>query len=229
MFKRAGAIATGKRKKHISPKPRRAHQEEIPPMTTTTTTTTPTTASTTSTTTTKSSEPVTGVNKTEEPVKEVDAPEGDSNVIEIDELLAEATERQEVLPDGSTPDGDSDKHAEECANITEPPTEEEPSVASQLMTSEVEGDNLSVEGMIMSEDEREAVCDAPSVQLVRVTLHALVSNNLLIFILHVHLIKLAWFLWFNLWHVCMSESVKMACTGLDTPILCLILQLQQQC
>ena len=149
-------------------------------MTTTTTATIPTTALTTAATTTTtatSSEPVTGLNKTEEPVKEVDAPEGDSNVIEIDELLAEATERQEVLPDGFTPDGDSDKHAEECANISEPPTEEEPSVASQLMTSEVEGDNLSVEGIIMSEDEREGVCDTPSVQLVRVTLHALVSSS----------------------------------------------------
>lgn len=84
-----------------------------------------------------------------------------------------------MLPEGSISDGDLDKPAEECANTTEPPTEEEPSVASQLMTSEVEGDNLSVEGMIMSEDEREGVCDTPSVELVRVTLHSLFSNIVL--------------------------------------------------
>ncbi|KAL9961546.1 hypothetical protein ACROYT_G030504 [Oculina patagonica] len=125
VFKRAGAIATGKRKKHMSPRPRRAHQEE-------------------------------------EPLKEVDVPEEDTNVTENGEFLEEATERQEMLPEGSIADGEP---AEECANTTEPPTEEEPSVASQLMTSEVEGDNLSVEGMIMSEDEREGVCDTPSVEL----------------------------------------------------------------
>ena len=100
-------------------------------------------------------------------MKEVDVPEEDTNVIEIEEFLGEGTERQEELPEEPIADGDLDKPAEECVNTTEPPNEEEPSVASQLMTSEVEGDNFSVEGMIMSEDEREGVCDTPSVELVR--------------------------------------------------------------
>lgn len=171
VFKRAGAIATGKRKKHISPKPRRAHQEETP-----LTTTAEAAAAMTTTTTTTSSESLTEVNKTEDHLKEVDVPEEDTNVIEIEEFLEEATERQEVLTEGSVADGDSDKPAEECTNTTEPPAEEEPSVASQLMTSEVEGDNLSVEGMVMSEDEREGVCDAPSMELVRAVPHALFSK-----------------------------------------------------
>ncbi|KAJ7337743.1 G-box binding factor [Desmophyllum pertusum] len=157
VFKRAGAIATGKRKKHMSPKPRRAHQEDIhvPLLTTTTTATT---------TTTTSSDPLAEVNKTEEHLKEVYVPEVDTNVKENEEILEEAIETPEVIPEGSIADGDPDKPIEECTNTTEPPTEEEPSVASQLMSSEVEGDNLSVEGMVMSEDEREGVCHDRSME-----------------------------------------------------------------
>jgi len=146
----------------MSPKPRRAHQEEIP-----LTTTAEAGAAMTPTTTATSSESLTGVSKTEEHLKEVEVPEEDTNAIEIEEFLEAATERQKVLPEESIADGVLDKPAEECTNTTESPTEEEPSVASQLMTSEVEGDNLSVEGMVMSEDEREGVCDAPSMELVR--------------------------------------------------------------
>ena len=153
----------------MSPKPRRAHQEEIP-----LTTTAEAAAAMTPTTTATSSESL--VSKPEEHLNEVEVPEEDTNVIEIEEFLEEATERQEVLPEESIADGDLDKPAEECTNTTERPTEEEPSVASQLMTSEVEGDNLSVEGMVMSEDEREGVCDAPSMELVRAAPHALFSK-----------------------------------------------------
>ena len=155
----------------MSPKPRRAHQEEIP------LTTTAEAASMTPSTTATSSKSLSEVNKTEEHLKEVEVPEEDTNVIEIEESLEEAMERQGVLPEECIADGDLDKPAVQCTNITEPPTEEEPSVASQLMTSEAEGDNLSVEGMVMSEDEREGVCDAPSMELVRAAPYALFSCN----------------------------------------------------
>ena len=121
----------------------------------------------TPTTTAISSESLTEVSKTEEHLKEVEVPEEDTNAIEIEEFLEEATEGQKVFPEESIAYGDLDKSAEQGANMTESTTEEEPSVASQLMTSEVEGDNLSVEGMVMSEDGREGVCDAPSMELVR--------------------------------------------------------------
>ena len=154
----------------MSPKPRRAHQEGIP-----LTTTAEAGAAMTPTTTAISSESLTEGTKSDEHLKEVEVPEEDANTI-IEEFLEEATERQTVLLDESIADGDLDKPAGECTNTIQPPTEEEPSVASQLMTSEAEGDNLSMEGMVMSEDEREGVCDAPSMELVRAAPHALFSK-----------------------------------------------------
>ena len=154
----------------MSPKARRAHQEEIP-----LTTTAEAGAAMTPNTTEISSESLTEGTKSDEHLKEVEVPEEDANTI-IEEFLEEATERQTVLLDESITDGDLDKPAGECTNTIQPPTEEEPSVASQLMTSEAEGDNLSMEGMVMSEDEREGVCDAPSMELVRAAPHALFSK-----------------------------------------------------
>ena len=157
MFKRAGAIATGKRKKHFSPKPKRAHQEEVP-VTMATTTAAPTTTPVPPTTL----EPQPEIGKIDEELKEevdeeadidADAKENEESVKE------EATEKPEVISEGSLPDGDLEKPAEECANTTDPLPEGEPSVASQLMSSEGEADNLSVEGLVMSEDEREGRCD----------------------------------------------------------------------
>lgn len=156
----------------MSPKPRRAHQEEI-----TLTTTAEPGAAMTATITATSSESLTEVNKTEEHLKEVEVPEGGTNATEIEEFLEEATERQQGFQEESNAYGDLDKPAEECASATESPAEEEPSVASQLMTSEVEGDNLSVEGMVLTEDEREGVCDAPSMELVRAANYALFSKT----------------------------------------------------
>lgn len=155
----------------MSPKPRRAHQEGIPLATTA-----EAGAALTPTTTATSSESLTEGTKSDEHLKEAEVPEEDANTIEIEEFLEEATERQTVLPDESIADGDLDKPTGECTNTIESPAEEEPSVASQLMTSEAEGDNLSMEGMVMSEDEREGVCDAPSMELVRAAPHALFSK-----------------------------------------------------
>ena len=155
----------------MSPKPRRAHQEGIP-----LTTTSEAGAAMTQTTTATSSESLMESAKTEEHLKELEVPEEDANAIEIEEFLEEVTERQTVLPEESIVDRDLDQPAGECTNTIQPPTEEEPSVASQLMTSEVEGDNLSMEGMVISEDEREGVCDAPSMELVRAAPHALFSK-----------------------------------------------------
>lgn len=157
VFKRAGAIATGKRKKHFSPKPKRAHQEEVP-VTMATTTAAPTTTPVPPTTL----EPQPEIGKIDEELKEevdeeadmdADAKENEESVNE------EATEKPAVISEGSLPDGDLEKPAEECANTTDPLPEGEPSVASQLMSSEGEADNLSVEGLVMSEDEREGRCD----------------------------------------------------------------------
>lgn len=155
----------------MSPKPRRAHQEGIP-----LTTTVEVGAAMTPTSTAISSESLTEGTKSDEHLKEVEASEEDTNTIEIEEFLEEATERQAVLLDESIADGDLDKPAGECTNTIQPPTEEEPSVASQLMTNEAEGDNLSMECMVMSEDETEGVCDAPSMELVRAAPHALFSK-----------------------------------------------------
>lgn len=157
MFKRAGAISTGKRKKHISPKPRRAHQEEVPLASTATT---PTAATTTTPSPPTSTEPQPDVRKIEEQVKEEVEEDLDTETKENeDSVNEEATERPEVISEGAISDGDSEKPVEECADTTEPMTKEEPSVASQLMSGEGEGDNLSVEGLVMSEDEREGRCD----------------------------------------------------------------------
>ena len=71
----------------------------------------------------------------------------------------EETEKPEVVPEGAVPGGDTEKSIEECTNATEPLPEGEPSVASQLMGSQVEGDTLSVEGLVMSENEQEGRCD----------------------------------------------------------------------
>lgn len=157
MFKRAGAIATGKRKKHISPKPRRAHQEEVSLATTMPTSTA---ATTTTPEPPTNIEPQLEVSKIEEELKEEVEEELDNDTKENKELVnEEAAKRCEVISEGVIPDGDSEKITEECTNTTGPLTEEEPSVASQLMGGEGEGDNLSVEGLVMSEDEREGLRD----------------------------------------------------------------------
>lgn len=75
-----------------------------------------------------------------------------------DLVNGEETEKPEVVPEGAIPGGDTEKHPEECTNATEPLPEGEPSVASQLMSSQAEGDTLSVEGLVMSENEQEGRC-----------------------------------------------------------------------
>ena len=131
----------------MSPKPRRAHHEEMP-LTTTITAAVATTAMTASSDSMK------------EDIKNEDVLEADAiNMQENEDFLEETTEILEGVPQQPIPDGDADKSAGECTNTTEPLNEEEPSIASQLMSSETEGDSLSMEGIVMSEDEREAVCD----------------------------------------------------------------------
>ncbi|XP_058954874.2 Golgi-specific brefeldin A-resistance guanine nucleotide exchange factor 1 [Pocillopora verrucosa] len=143
VFKRAGAIATGKRKKHMSPKPRRGHFEEMPLATTITTVAT--------TTITTPSDPL------KEDIKPENVSETDPTLQE--NFLQESSEISDCVPGQPVSDGDTGKPAGDCTNITEPLNEEGPSIASQLMSSEVEGDGLSMEGIVMSEDEREVACE----------------------------------------------------------------------
>ncbi|XP_027051374.1 Golgi-specific brefeldin A-resistance guanine nucleotide exchange factor 1-like [Pocillopora damicornis] len=143
VFKRAGAIATGKRKKHMSPKPRRGHFEEMPLATTITTVAT--------TTITSPSDPL------KEDIKHENVSETDPTLQE--NFLQESSEISDCVPGQPVSDGDTGKPAGDCTNLTEPLNEEGPSIASQLMSSEVEGDGLSMEGIVMSEDEREVVCE----------------------------------------------------------------------
>lgn len=143
VFKRAGAIATGKRKKHMSPKPRRGHFEEMPLATTITTVAT--------TTITTPSDPL------KEDIKPENVSETDPTLQE--NFLQESSEISDCVPGQPVSDGDTGKPAGDCTNLTEPLNEEGPSIASQLMSSEVEGDGLSMEGIVMSEDEREVVCE----------------------------------------------------------------------
>ena len=152
VFKRAGAISSGKRKKHFSPKPRRAHQEEV----------SVTSATTSGPTTTPAPppalEPQPEISKIEEELKAVVEEEVNTETKENEEMVnEEETEKPEVVPEGAVLGGD--KPIEECTNATEPLPEGEPSVASQLMSSQVEGDTLSVEGLVMSENEQEGRCD----------------------------------------------------------------------
>lgn len=128
----------------MSPKPRRGHFEEMPLATTITTTVATTTITTSS-----------------DPLKEDIKPE---NVSETDptlqeNFLQESSEISDCVPGQPVSDGDTGKPAGDCTNITEPLNEEGPSIASQLMSSEVEGDGLSMEGIVMSEDEREVACE----------------------------------------------------------------------
>lgn len=154
VFKRAGAISSGKRKKHFSPKPRRAHQEEV----------SVTSATTSGPTTTPAPppalEPQPELSKIEAELKEVVEEEVNTETKENEEMVnEEETEKPEVLPEGAVHGGDTEKPIEECNNATGPLPEGEPSVASQLMSSQVEGDTLSVEGLVMSENEQEGRCD----------------------------------------------------------------------
>ena len=142
VFKRAGAIASGKRKKHFSPRPRRAHQDEVPP---------PASVS--------ASDPQLEVTNNDEQLKDTAVADGDSQLQASKEVLRQE-EQSEVLSEGSIIDGDLERPAEECSDVNESPVAEEPSVACQLMSGDAaEGDNLSVEGVVMSVDEREGPCD----------------------------------------------------------------------
>ena len=80
----------------------------------------------------------------------------------------EAEEKLEVSPKGSIPCGDSERPVEECPDTTEPIPKGEPSVASRLMTEdsrEGESDNLSMEGVVLSEEEPESRCDKVAMQV----------------------------------------------------------------
>ncbi|XP_022788096.1 Golgi-specific brefeldin A-resistance guanine nucleotide exchange factor 1-like isoform X3 [Stylophora pistillata] len=132
VFKRAGAMATGKRKKHMSPKPRRGHLEEMPPTTTITTV---------ATTTTETSSDL-----LKEDIKHENVSETDPTLQE--NIIQESSKMSDCVPEQPIPNLDTGKSAL---------NEEEPSIASQLMSSEVEGDGLSMEGVVMSEDERDVV------------------------------------------------------------------------
>ena len=152
----------------MSPKPRRA-QQEVPLATTTTTTTTTTSTAATGATTPApptNIEPEPEDVKVEEEFKKEVEEDIDADMKENEEFVnEEAAEKPEVTSEGAIPDGDSEKAVEECPSTTEPLPEGEPSVASQLMSGEGEGDGLSMEGLVMSEDEREGRCDKVTEQV----------------------------------------------------------------
>lgn len=140
----------------MSPKPRRAQQEvSLASTTTTTTTPTSTAAATTPVAPTNIEEQPENA-KVEEEMKEEVEEDLDTCVKENEELAnEEAAERLEMVPEMTTPDEDSEKPVEECPNSNEPLPEGEPSVASRLMGAQGDGVNFSVEGLGISEDQRE--------------------------------------------------------------------------
>lgn len=140
----------------MSPKPRRAQQEvSLASTTTTTTTPTSTAAATTPVAPTNIEEQPENA-KVEEEMKEEVEEDLDTCIKENEELAnEEAAERLEMVPEGTTPDEDSEKPVEECPNANEPLPEGEPSVASRLMGGQGDGVNFSVEGLGISEDQRE--------------------------------------------------------------------------
>ena len=152
VFKRAGAISTGKRKKHTSPKIRRA-QQDIPPSAS---------ASSTSQGATTSAE---SSNHEDKEHKAEADPDVGNDSKEPEKLVSEeAAQKPDVKPKGAIPDEGSEKPAEDCPNAKEPLPEEEPSVASRLMSEdsregEGEADNFSMEGVVLSEDEPELRCN----------------------------------------------------------------------
>lgn len=162
VFKRAGAISTGKRKKHMSPKARRA-QQEVPPA-----------AASSPAAVTASLEPASteseqsAIGRTDKEHKEEADQDMDINNKKNEGSVSEeAEEKLEVSPKGSIPCGDSEKPVEECPDTTEPIPKGEPSVASRLMTEdsrEGESDNLSMEGVVLSEEEPESRCDKVAMQ-----------------------------------------------------------------
>ena len=118
----------------MSPKPRRGHLEEMPPTTTITTVATTTTA--------------TSSDLLKEDIKHENVSETDPTLQE--NIIQESSKMSDCVPEQPIPNVDTGKSAL---------NEEEPSIASQLMSSEVEGDGLSMEGVVMSEDERDVVCE----------------------------------------------------------------------
>ena len=146
----------------MSPKPRRA-QQEVPLATTTTTTTT--TATSTAVTGAAAPAPPTNIEpepedvKVEEEFKKEVEEDIDADMKENEEIVNEEAAERPI------PHGDSEKPVEECPSTTEPPPEGGPSVASRLMSGEGEGDGLSMEGLVMSEDEREGRCDKVTEQV----------------------------------------------------------------
>ena len=82
---------------------------------------------------------------------------------EAEKLVSEeAPQMPDVKPKGAVPEEGSEKPAEDCPKAKEPLPEGEPSVASRLMSEdsrEGEADNLSMEGVVLSEDEPELRCD----------------------------------------------------------------------
>ena len=150
VFKRAGAISTGKRKKHMSPKIRRAQQDVPPSMS----------GISTLQEVTTSAESSNHEDKEHKGEAEPDAGNGSK---EAEKLVSEeAVQMSDVKPKGAIPEEGSEKPAEDCPKAKEPLPEGEPSVASRLMSEdsrEGEADNLSMEGVVMSEDEPELRCD----------------------------------------------------------------------
>lgn len=90
-------------------------------------------------------------------------PDAGNGSKEVEKLVSEeAAQMPDVKPKGAIHEEGSEKPAEECPKAKEPLPEGEPSVASRLMSEdsrEGEADNLSMEGVVLSEDEPELRCD----------------------------------------------------------------------
>ena len=183
VLKRAGAIATGKRKKHMSPKARRANASESP--------TPPAAASTPDPhEQPPSSEPVqapelnsTAVDTLKEvPTTAVDIMSSRKVASSIDDntQISQPSSGIDLTSEGSLANSEVDSPAATQENETmescHTQTDEGLSVASQLM-QDMDRDAVSVEGMVITGEDREGAADKPAEQVRRVCITAKCNNN----------------------------------------------------
>ena len=141
-------ISSGKKKKHASPKPRRAHHD-----------------STHSATPTEE-QPCSGEMASQPQIKEMSSESKNDTIPTTQEISSSSKEVPEE--DGSgvndVPSGTEEEVIEggseqqetgvPSKDTAEPLSDEGPSVASRIM-QEGDGDSISVEGMVISEEERD--------------------------------------------------------------------------
>ena len=140
----------------MSPKPKRAHQPDVVQMASPAE---PQLAAPASCSMPQPSEPTKTEDKPEDKLQESEVvtntaldppPEGEHS--------EESVEQPDVQSDAASAEGDQRRASASSMELLECPSEEGPSVASQIM-SRNEGDTISVEGMVISEEARDGRSD----------------------------------------------------------------------